>query len=249
MSECCKTGFKWDGKPVGKESKLANNDAYVTGSNKDAAVLIVHDVFGWTHSNTRILADHYAKEADVTVYLPDFFGGEVVSPDMLEDPEKAKTFDIMAFIGRHSKEIREPEIFACAKALKQELGFKKVGAVGFCYGGWAVFRLAAKGNDLVDCVSTAHPSMVDKSEIDGISVPVQLCIPETDPMFSSELKEYSAKVLPTLNVEYDYQYFPGLVHGFATRGDMNDAKQRKGLERAKNAAVYWFQQHLHPHLL
>ena len=90
--------------------------------------------------------------------------------------------------------------------------------------------------------------MADKAEIDAISVPVQLCIPETDPQFTSQLVEYTLKVLPTLNVEYDYQYFPGLVHGFATRGDMNDTKQRKGLERAKNAAVHWFQQHLRPHL-
>ena len=71
MSECCKTGFRWEGNPVGMESKLASHDTYVTGSNKDAAVLIVHDLFGWTFPNARILADHYAEEADVTVYLPD----------------------------------------------------------------------------------------------------------------------------------------------------------------------------------
>ena len=71
MSECCTTGFRWEGKPVGKESKLANQDAYVTGSNTDAAVLFVHDLYGWTLTNARLLADHYAKEANVTVYLPD----------------------------------------------------------------------------------------------------------------------------------------------------------------------------------
>jgi len=249
MGECCKTGFKWDGKPVGKESKIANLDTYVTGSNKDAAVLIVHDVFGWTLDNLRILADHYAKEADTTFYLPDFFGGEVVSPETLEDPKKRDAFDIMGFIGRNNKDIRQPEIEAAAKALKQELGFKKVGAIGFCYGGWAVFRLAAKDKNLVDCISTAHPSLVDKDEISGITVPVQILAPETDPQYTPELKEFSLATLPTLNIEFDYQYFPGLVHGFATRGDMTDAAQRKGLERAKNAAVYWFQQHLHPHLL
>lgn len=35
------------------------------------AVLIVHDLFGWNLPNARLLADHYAKEADATVYLPD----------------------------------------------------------------------------------------------------------------------------------------------------------------------------------
>jgi len=71
MSDCCKTGFNWGGKPTGSESTFANTKTYVAGSNKDRAVLIVHDVFGWTFPNLRMLADHYAKEAKATVYLPD----------------------------------------------------------------------------------------------------------------------------------------------------------------------------------
>lgn len=63
----------------------------------------------------------------------------------MEDPVKFAAFDIGAFLGRNGKATRGPEVFACAKALKQELGFKKVGAVGFCYGGWAAFQLGAKG--------------------------------------------------------------------------------------------------------
>jgi hypothetical protein len=34
-------------------------------------VLIVSDVFGWTLPNTRLLADHFAREANLTAYLPD----------------------------------------------------------------------------------------------------------------------------------------------------------------------------------
>lgn len=163
----------------------------------------------------------------------------------MEDPEKAKAFDLMAFIGRHSKSIRMPEITACATALKKQLGFKKVGAIGFCYGAWACFQLGAKGKNLVDCIAMAHPSLVEKSEVEAVAVPVQICAPEHDPQFTPELKEFCNKTIPALNIEYDYQYFPGLVHGFATRGDANNPMQRKALERAKDAAVYWFQQHLH----
>jgi dienelactone hydrolase len=71
MTDHCARGFEWDGTPVGKETILADRPAYVTGSNTRAAVLIVHDIFGWTFNNTRLLADTYAKEANVTVYLPD----------------------------------------------------------------------------------------------------------------------------------------------------------------------------------
>lgn len=69
--ECCMTGFNWNGKPVGKEGKLGKNDAYIVGDNKDAAILMIHDVFGWTFPNLRLLADHFAKEANATVYLAD----------------------------------------------------------------------------------------------------------------------------------------------------------------------------------
>lgn len=71
VSQCCLKGFNWGGQPTGKEAKLGKNDAYITGSNKDVAILIVPDVFGWTLNNTRLLADHYAKEADATVYVLD----------------------------------------------------------------------------------------------------------------------------------------------------------------------------------
>ena len=31
----------------------------------------VHDAYGWTFTNARVLADHYANEVDATVFLPD----------------------------------------------------------------------------------------------------------------------------------------------------------------------------------
>ncbi len=40
MSQCCVSGFKWDGKPVGKDTKLGKNDVYVTGTNKDVAIMM-----------------------------------------------------------------------------------------------------------------------------------------------------------------------------------------------------------------
>ena len=71
MSKCCKEGFQWTGKPTGRTDKIAGHDTYIAGNNKDRAIVIIHDVFGWTLPNLRLLADHFAKEADATCYLPD----------------------------------------------------------------------------------------------------------------------------------------------------------------------------------
>lgn len=73
MTECCIKGFRWEGAPTGEESKLGENDTYITGSNKEIAILVVSDVFGWTFKNTRLLADAYAKETGATVYIPDLY--------------------------------------------------------------------------------------------------------------------------------------------------------------------------------
>ncbi len=70
---CCLSGFEWNGTPVGKEGTLNDNKAYITGSNKDVAILLIHDIFGWTLANARLIADHYAKEVGATVYLPDLY--------------------------------------------------------------------------------------------------------------------------------------------------------------------------------
>lgn len=52
---------------------LANEKAYTVGDSKSAAVLLIADIYGWTLNNTRLLADHFAKEANATVFVPDLY--------------------------------------------------------------------------------------------------------------------------------------------------------------------------------
>ena len=62
IDTCCVKSFAWDGVPQGTESTLADLPCYVTGTNREAAVLYVHDILGWKFPNARILADHFARE-------------------------------------------------------------------------------------------------------------------------------------------------------------------------------------------
>ncbi|GLA17249.1 hypothetical protein AnigIFM62618_004380 [Aspergillus niger] len=245
MSDCCLKGFRWNGTPRGQEVILAGINCYRTGTESNVAILLIHDLFGWTFTNTRILADHLAEEVGATVFVPDFFGGEALPLDILLDETRWNELDLPGFLSRNTKLIREPEIFACATALRIEHGYTSLGAIGFCFGGWAVFRLGAKDVRLVDCISTAHPTFLEPEEIRQVDVPVQIMAPEHDPQFTQELKALSNEVLPMLGVPYDYQYFPSLTHGFATRGNLNDREEMLGAERAKDAAVLWFRHWLH----
>ena len=243
VHECCLRGFQWKGTPTGRTSTLASNDVYIAGDNPNRAILFIHDLFGWTFPNIRLLADAYAAEANATVYVPDFFGGAVLPFDLILKSDWAG-LDLHTFIGKNSREVREPEIFACARALRAQ--YKKVGAVGFCYGGWAVLRLGAKEHNppLVDFISLGHPSMLTKKDIEEVNVPVQVLAPEIDQAYTDELKKFTFETVMKLGIPFDYQHYPGVEHSCFIRGDPEVKGDREALVRGKHAAVSWFVQFL-----
>lgn len=79
MQKCCVSGFNWKGTPKGKIERFADHEVYISGSNKERAILYIHDGYGWEFSNNRLLADHLADELDATVYLPDLYVHSVAS--------------------------------------------------------------------------------------------------------------------------------------------------------------------------
>ncbi|KAH7131307.1 Alpha/Beta hydrolase protein [Dactylonectria macrodidyma] len=241
VPKCCLTGFKWDGEPVGCIDKLEGEDVYITGSNDKAAVLIVADLLGWSFPNVRLLADHYAEELDATVYVPDLFAGEVLPFDLLNAGRWGE-IDIAGFMARNSRAIREPQIFACAKALRQK--HPKLAAVGYCYGGWAIFRLGAREHQppLVDAITTGHPSLLTPEDIDGVGVPVQVLAPEIDHVYTPALKLHTFQTLQSSGLPFDYQHFPGVEHACLVRGDEKKDGERAAMVRGKDAAVAWIKQ-------
>lgn len=74
-SSCCTSGFSWHGTPQGRESKIFDHDVYIAGDDekKDVAILFLHDIFGWTFGNNRLLADHFAKEVGGKVFVVDLW--------------------------------------------------------------------------------------------------------------------------------------------------------------------------------
>ncbi len=247
LHPCCLKGFTWNGTPKGKIGKLADNEAYIAGNSSKRAILYVHDALGWDWTNARLLADHFAAEVDATVYVPDFYHGFhptekdvniYVGDDGEAKLEFTSDFDVKEFFTKNSPDARLPEILACAKELKKKYAF--LGAVGYCWGGGVGFKIAAKEHGkLFDCVTIAHPGTPSDDDIRNLSVPVQILSPEHDPTFTQERKDFCLKEIPKLGIDFLYNYFPGVVHGFATKGDPENEVQKRALERAKNAVVQW----------
>jgi len=74
----CVSGTLHDGTPTGTVTTLHGLPTYVaeppSGSPK-GIIVIIPDAFGWELSNTRVLADRYAKRGSFRVYVPDFMNG------------------------------------------------------------------------------------------------------------------------------------------------------------------------------
>ena len=95
----------------------------------------------------------------------DYFAGEdFVAQGMLE----GKQVDIPAFIAKYNPRDKygwkQSEAFI-AEIKKQQPG-AKIGAVGFCWGATSVLHLGSKeaGQNGVDAVAFAHPSIIEASE-------------------------------------------------------------------------------------
>jgi hypothetical protein len=76
-------------------------------------------MYQWTFPNTRLLADHYAQEVGATVYVPDFFAGDELPLEAMLSA-KWQEVDVDGFLAKNGRETREPEVFACAKALRDK---------------------------------------------------------------------------------------------------------------------------------
>jgi dienelactone hydrolase len=148
-------------------------------------------------------------------------------------------------------------------AYMKEQGAKKIGAVGYCFGGKYVARFLAKGKG-VDVGFTAHPSFVDEAELRGMTGPLSIAaagklrkpdktwnnaitnnIAETDTIFPEDKRHESERILKDMSsIPYQMVLYSGVEHGFAVRGDLNKPEIKFAKEAAFIQAVQWFDEFL-----
>lgn len=121
-----------------------NIEAYLSTApedkaHKDAAILYIPDVIG-LYENCKLLADEFAASGYTTLVV-DLFNGD---PLKLNEPGPHP--DIPSWIAQgsdgknpHTQEQIEPIVLVGIKTLK-DLGYTKIGAVGYCFGAKASFK-------------------------------------------------------------------------------------------------------------
>jgi len=93
----------------------------------------------------------------------------------MPDDAVEKGCDFAPWLGRHGPDVTDSIISATIKALREEFGVEKIGAVGYCFGGRYVMRFLAKGKG-IDAGFAAHPSLVQANEFEEIDGPLSLAI-------------------------------------------------------------------------
>jgi dienelactone hydrolase len=117
--------------------------------------------------NTHSIADQFAANG-YFVIIPDLFNG---NPVPLNPPEG---FDLMEWINTEMPKVPavDPIVEATIKEMRGPLGCKRIGGVGYCFGGKYVCRFLKEGR--LDAGYTAHPSFVDAKEVEGIKGPLSI---------------------------------------------------------------------------
>ncbi|KAF3041199.1 hypothetical protein E8E11_005088 [Didymella keratinophila] len=234
--KCCAIGVKHEGTPKGEIKTFGDIRAYEIypeDRSTQNAVLIMTDVLGFEFTNVQLIADQFAANGYYTI-IPDVFRGNEIPFPMPSD------FDFPSW--KETKMPREADVdpiyAAIIKHLRGELGVKRLGGVGYCFGGKYVCRWLKPGG--LEAAFTAHPSFVTVEELKGIQGPLSIAAAETDQIFPAEKRRETEDILKEMSVPYQMSLYSDAEHGFGVKGDMANARGRFAKEQAFLQAVFWF---------
>ncbi|KAK7184562.1 hypothetical protein DPSP01_009034 [Paraphaeosphaeria sporulosa] len=237
---CCAIGVKHEGEAQGEIKKIGDVRTYFSyPENKSTqnAIVIFTDILGIDFINVQLVADQFAANGYFTV-VPDLFNGNVVPVNPPAD------FDLMKWVQTempHPPKV-DPIVEATIRHLRGELGVKRLGGVGYCFGGKYVCRWLKEGK--LDVGYTAHPSFVSTEELEGIKGPLSIAAAETDQIFPAEKRRESEDILQKMNVPYQMNLFSDVEHGFAVRADLSKKPAKFAKEQAFLQAVAWFDEYI-----
>ncbi|KAK4160890.1 dienelactone hydrolase [Cladorrhinum sp. PSN259] len=210
--------------------------SYPPDKSTENAILILSDVIGHRFINAQLLADQFVSHGYLVI-MPDLFEGDTVP---LNRPEG---FRIMEWLKNHLPQHVEP-IDEVIREMRQNLRVKRIGGVGYRFGGRYVCRYLKPGTGKIDVGYTAHSTMVGPDELAGVAGPLSIAAAVKDFVFTNEKRHESEEILAKLDVPYQINLFSDVEHGFAVRCDLNQCRQNIAKEAAFNQAVQWFDAYL-----
>lgn len=136
----------------------------------------------------------------------------------------------------------EQDFIAAAKFLKaHELSTRKLGAVGFCFGGYIVNMLAAAIPDTLNAGVPFYGTPAAKEIRKNIKAPLLIQLAELDTRVNESWPDYEAD-LKANKVEYTMHMYPKANHGF--HNDSTARYDELNAELAWSRTLAFFKKHL-----
>nr|XP_056718910.1 carboxymethylenebutenolidase homolog [Euleptes europaea] len=224
----------------GQETQVENIKAYVcqppfpTGK----AIVVVHDIYGWQFPDTRYVADIIAADGYLII-CPDFFlGKEPWTPN-----DRWQNFGDWLKHRDPMKVDRTADIIM--RCLKEQYHVKKIGIVGFSWGGMAVHHLMLTNPELKTGVS-AYGIIRDSEDRYNLLNPTFFIFGEKDHTISKDqVTLLEQKLMEYCRVDYRVKVYPGQVHGFAQcKPEDTRPKDVPYIEEARIDMLEWLNRYL-----
>ncbi|XP_077874460.1 carboxymethylenebutenolidase homolog isoform X2 [Ictidomys tridecemlineatus] len=239
------------------------------------AVIVIQDIFGWQLPNTRYMADLIAGNGYTTIVPDFFVGQEPWSPtgDWATFPEWLKTRNarkinrITSSLLCHVMKITEctqqavSPSFKCAQIylvfkrmrefdavlryLKQQCQARRVGVVGFCWGGIAVHHVMMTYPELRAGVSV-YGIVKDSEDVYSLKNPTLFIFAENDAVIPLEqVSLLTQKLKEHCKVEYQIKTFSGQTHGFVHRKKEDCLPADKPyIDEARRNLIEWLNKYI-----
>ncbi|KFW67750.1 Carboxymethylenebutenolidase [Pygoscelis adeliae] len=227
----CGVGDRFDYEGCGQEVQVEHIKAYVckAPASTDKAVVVIHDIFGWQLPNTRYMADMLAANGYMAPShsTPERWAGQAAGWQP------------------RSTEAGPREADAVLKYLKEQCGAKKLGVVGFCWGGIAVHHLMMTYPELKAGVSL-YGLIKDSDDISNLLNPTFFIFAEKDdfiPLHQVTLLEQKLK--KNCKVDFEVKIYPGQTHGFVhRRGEDTSPQDKPYIEEGRTDMINWLNKYI-----
>lgn len=94
-------------------------------------MIFLVDILGLPFVNSKLQADLFAQSLNCSVVMPDILEGDAIPADAWEKGH----VDLKAWLVNHTPERIDPIVERTIHYLREEKKVKKIGAIGYCFGG------------------------------------------------------------------------------------------------------------------
>lgn len=221
---------------------------YGIGSSTENAIIILPEPFGWNSGRTRVIAD-ILSEYGYLVVVPKLLGPTLDKGIDGDGFAADATFDeVMSALPKFDFEFLAPALKALLEHLTS-LGYSKIGALTFCWGGWVACRTLSTtwGATMLQGCVCAHPSISLETRLfrrdtqalfDTVQRPLCLLVAKNDPdeyrLGGAWFESLKARFSESESYNVDAN------HGWMPKGDINDPAIKAAVEEGIARSVAFF---------